>query len=138
MAVVMVIDDEPEVRQLLSAIIEREGHTVVAATDAADAWRQLDRKPDAMFVDIDMPGETGVEFVLRLREDAQYANIPVVFVTAYRERARPLQATGRGGVDVIDKPFRIEHITSMLKQLLSRTPEGGDNGPHTGEFAKLE
>lgn len=118
MATVMVVDDEPEVRQLMRSIIEKAGHDVVTAVDAADAWRQLDTNPAVLFVDIDMPGETGVEFVLRLRDDPAYAELPVVFVTAYRERARPLLASGQPGIEVVDKPFRVEHITSMLRRFV--------------------
>lgn len=118
MATVMVVDDEPEVRQLLHTMIEKAGHSVVTAVDAADAWRQLDTGPAILFVDIDMPGETGVELVLRLRDEPAFAELPVVFVTAYRERARPLMASGQPGIEVIDKPFRMEHITAMLDQFL--------------------
>jgi CheY-like chemotaxis protein len=126
MAVIMVVDDEPEVRQLMETIIVRAGHEVVSAADASHAWSQLDRRPRAIFVDIDMPGETGVELVLRLREHPDHADVPVAFVTAYRERARPLVSTGAAGiVDVIDKPFRMEAITDCLRRMLEPDSPGG-------------
>ena len=118
MAIVMVVDDEPEVRTLLETVVQKAGHEVVSAADAGDAWSRLDRNPEAIFIDIDMPGETGVEFVLRLREHPSCADVPVVFVTAYRERARPLVASGAGIVEIIDKPFRLELVSDCLEQML--------------------
>lgn len=129
MAVIMVVDDEPEVRQLIETLLTKSGHEVLSAADAGSAFAMLERgpggepgrEPAAIFVDIDMPGETGVEFVLRLREHPRCAHVPVAFVTAYRERARPLLSTGAepGVVDVIDKPFRLEVITKALERMLA-------------------
>lgn len=119
MARVMVVDDEPEVRELLTSMLTRAGHQVVSAPDAATAYHLLNEPPQAIFVDIDMPGETGVEFVLKLREHEACAKVPVAFVTAFRERARPLLSTGAAGVvGVVDKPFRLETITATLEKML--------------------
>ena len=119
MAKVLVLDDQPEVRQLLGSVVEKAGHDVLRAENADEAWGLLDQRPALIFADIDMPGETGVEFVIRLREHPHGADIPVVFVTAYRERAAPLTASASAGiVDVIDKPFRLETITQTLHQFL--------------------
>jgi two-component system, OmpR family, response regulator len=128
MAVIMVVDDEPEVRQLIETVVRKAGHEVVTAADAGSAFALLDREPAAIFVDIDMPGETGVEFVLRLREHPRCAHVPVAFVTAYRERARPLLSTGAepGVVDVIDKPFRLDVITRTLDRMLAIGGVDGD------------
>jgi len=116
----MVVDDEPEVRKLLERVLSGAGHQVLQAADAAEAWRLLDREPAAMFVDIDMPGETGVEFVLRLRDSKEGLRVPVTFVTAFRERAMPLVSSGTPGiVDVIDKPFRFERVLSALDRMLA-------------------
>jgi len=119
MATVLVVDDEPEVRTLLATVIEKAGHEVLTAADAGEAWALLSKKPAVIFADIDMPGETGIELVLRLREHPTCAEVPVIFVTAYRERAIPLVSTGAGIVDVIDKPFRMEQVTDRLAQALA-------------------
>lgn len=119
MATILIVDDEPDVRSLLETIVSKQGHTVLTAADTGGAWGHLDENPAAIFIDIDMPGETGVEFVLRLRHHRTCSNIPVTFVTAYRERARPLVASGAGMVDIIDKPFRIETIQTKLDEMLA-------------------
>lgn len=119
MATIMIIDDDPEIRQLLVALVEKLGHEALAAPSATDAWNMLDKKPQAIFADIDMGQESGVTFVSRLREHPIGKRVPVTFVTAYPERAAPLIAAGVGVVDVIRKPFRIELIQVRLEQMLT-------------------
>ncbi len=118
MAKVLVVDDEAEVRTLLESVVKNGGHEVLTAADATAAWELLKEKPEALLIDIDMPGESGVEFVLRLREHPTCSDIPVVFVTAFRERARPLVSSGAGLVDIVDKPFRIEAVQEKLGEML--------------------
>ena len=122
MATVLIIDDEPEVRNLLESYVTKSGHQPLCAGDAGEAWALLEQEPKLILADIDMPGETGVEFVLRLREHPTCADVPVIFVTAYRERAHPLMSTGAGVVGVIDKPFRMETVVKMVDKML--TEEG--------------
>ena len=119
MARIMVIDDEEAVLRLISGIVEREGHEVVTAADVPTAQGLLSPPPDLIFCDIDMPGATGVEFVFELREHPTCKTVPVIFVTAYRERAAPLLASDDSCIGAIDKPFRIETLTKMLEGVLS-------------------
>ncbi len=117
MAKILVVDDEPEVRELICSVVKQSGHEAIAAADTAQAWDQMHEELQGIFVDIDMPGESGVEFVLRLRQQGK--DIPVTFVTAYRDRARPLLNSGAVNVDVIDKPFRLEEVTAQLGKMLA-------------------
>src|SRR5688572_9874624 len=111
MATILIVDDEPEIRELIAMAVEKAGHEALRAADVGEAWALVtERGPSLVFADIDMPGETGIELVLRLREHPDHATLPVIFVTAYRERAHPLLSTGIGAVDVIDKPFRMEQL----------------------------
>ena len=118
MAKVMIIDDEFEVRNLLAEVLRKEGHQVLAAQSATEAWGMLDERPQAIFVDIDMGEESGVTFVSKLREHPVCGHTPVVFVTAHPQRAKPLIRAGSGVVDVIVKPFRIELVKQRLAQML--------------------
>lgn len=118
MVSVLIVDDEPDIRELLSTIITKEGHVVLSAANVAEAWSLLAQGPAAAFVDIDIPGETGVEFVFKLRQSSATKDLPVVFVTAYPDRSRALQITGQGAVKVIAKPFRMEQIVGALHLML--------------------
>ncbi|MEK7704546.1 MAG: response regulator [Myxococcota bacterium] len=116
---VLIVDDQEDIRELLRAIVEKDGHTTLQASNAREAETQLKDSVDLMLLDIDMPGETGVELLLRMRRGEVRPTVPTVFVTAYPERCSPLQATGFGANAVIVKPFRLEEVRRVLQRLLS-------------------
>ena len=120
MARVLIVDDQHDIRELLRAIIEKEGHTCLLAGNAREAEARLKEGADLMLLDVDMPGETGVELLLRMRRGEVQPLVPTVFVTAYPERCGPLQATGHGAIKVIVKPFRLEEVRRILERLLTR------------------
>lgn len=119
MATVLIVDDSPDMRALMVAIVARSGHTVLEAADTESARRKLVENPDLIFLDVDMPQETGVAMLIRLRVSDPGFNTPVVFVTAHPERAEGLRKRGGGPVDVIAKPFRNEDILQALRRHLS-------------------
>jgi DNA-binding response OmpR family regulator len=119
---VMIIDDQPEVRNLLATVVKKEGHEVFTYADAAGAWAELDQKPALILADVDMPGETGVQFVMRLRSHPTCSAVPVMFVTAFRDRVAALVRADPAVVEVIDKPFRIETIIAALRKLFDLGP----------------
>ncbi len=118
MAKILVVDDDAAVRDVLTSFFEKEGHEVLQAASVAEAWDALDQEPQAIFADVDMPAETGVDLVFRLRQHPAHADLPVAFVTAYAARSSPLQQSGRGAQLVIAKPFRRETVLQALNQLL--------------------
>ena len=95
-AKVAVIDDDRFIRYLLDLHLRKAGYEVFAAEDAVDAGRViLERKPDLILCDVDMPFMDGYEFVSALRADPATRDIPVVFLTVSKsldERAKPLRA----------------------------------------------
>ncbi len=128
MATVMVVDDELEIRSMLEEVLNKEGHQVLTAQNATEAWGLLDQRPQAIFVDIDMGEESGVTFVSKLRGHPVCGRTPVTFVTAHPQRAKPLIHSGSGVVDVIVKPFRIELVKQRLAQMLKMpgAPQKGE------------
>ena len=86
MAKVLIVDDQPAIRDLLNRVVTGAGHEALIATNAEEALAFLDQKPEILFADIDMPDQTGVELVFKIRQHPDLAELPVVFVTAYRER----------------------------------------------------
>ncbi len=118
MARVMIIDDDPEIRMIMRSMLSAGGHDVTEARSAKDAFDHLQPDLDAIFVDIDMPGATGGEFVMELRENPDYKDLPVTFVTAFVERAIPVQAAGLAGKYIVSKPFRQEQLMQALNAML--------------------
>jgi len=95
-AKVAVIDDDRFIRYLLDLHLRKAGYEVFAAEDAVEAGRViLERKPDLILCDVDMPFMDGYEFVSALRADPTTRDIPVIFLTVSKtldERAKPLRA----------------------------------------------
>jgi len=118
MARILVIDDEADVRRLLRKLIEADGHQVLEAQNAAEAQGALAWRPDGVLVDVSMPGETGIEFLQKLRAHPTLGQTPAMFVTAHVDRALPLQQQGLAGPHVIHKPFRHEEIRDAVRTLL--------------------
>lgn len=117
---ILIADDEVAVReQLVDALatVWPQAEVVAQAVHGADAWDQwLEHQPDACFLDIRMPGMTGLEVAQRIE-----GRCPVVFVTAYGDHA--LQAFDTGAVDYIVKPVegrRLAQTVERLKQRLAQ------------------
>ncbi|PID99862.1 MAG: transcriptional regulator [Thiothrix nivea] len=110
---IMVVDDEPDIRQLVSEILEDEGYRVVVAEDAARA-RELyhQRQPDLILLDIWMPGQDGISLLKEWRDD-DILNCPVVMMSGHGTIETAVEATKLGAYDFIEKPL------SMAKMLLT-------------------
>ena len=79
---VLVIDDEQDVLDYLTAVLESNGYTVITAINADDGWHlTTTHKPDLICLDIMMPGESGVSFYHRLKKSNKHRQIPVIFVS---------------------------------------------------------
>jgi DNA-binding response OmpR family regulator len=119
MAAVLIIDDKPELRTLLEAAVRREGHTVLSAADAHQAWELLQaNNPSLVLSDVALPGENGVDLVLRMRADARYVKTPVVFVTASPEAPTLFRKLEPNVPEVLQKPFRFDDIGRLMKKYI--------------------
>jgi len=81
---ILIVDDEPDVRNFLSAILEDAGFMVDTASDGLDAFKKLDANPpDLMTLDMIMPGLSGVKVIRKMRKDERWATLPVIVITAH-------------------------------------------------------
>jgi two-component system, OmpR family, phosphate regulon response regulator PhoB len=120
MAIVLVADDDPDIRELVIFKLEQAGHDVVGVVDgpsAVDAAREI--VPDVLIIDVSMPGLSGLGVCAALREDETTARIPVVLLSA---RARPGdRQTGlrAGAADYVTKPFSPRELVARVESLLA-------------------
>ena len=115
MATVLVVDDDPELRDMLSFSLQLEGHTVATAVDGRDALAQLQRvRPTIILLDLMMPVMDGAEFCRHLRQDPRFASTPIVCLSAKHSAAT--EATMLG-IPCIAKPFEIDEISRTVRQL---------------------
>lgn len=81
---ILVVDDEPDVRNFLAACIEDAGFTVETAKDGVEALEKVDANPpDLMTLDMVMPRKSGIAVIRTLREDERFTNLPVIVITAH-------------------------------------------------------
>lgn len=127
---VLVVDDEPAVRESLARSLRFEGYTVAVAGDGVEALGMLpDVRPDAVVLDVMMPRLDGIEVCRRLREAGD--RTPVLVLTArdaVRDRVRGLDA---GADDYLAKPFAYEELLARLRAVLRRTGVDIDDRPLT-------
>ena len=116
MANVLIVDDDPDAIRLIAAYVEKEGHTPLGAANTTEAKKALGQHPALIFLDIDLPGETGVMFAIRLRMQEKYKQIPIVFVTAYPDRGDRLVKADPEKTEIISKPFRKEQLVEALRK----------------------
>jgi CheY-like chemotaxis protein len=114
----LVVDDEPDVCDLLSAALQATSScSVKLAHDAKAALRALsdEAEPfDGIFLDIQMPGTTGIELCAIIRSTPGYEDVPIIMLTAMTERRFLHGAYARGADDYITKPFELDDIRAKL------------------------
>ncbi|GAB2653919.1 response regulator transcription factor [Nocardia goodfellowii] len=127
---VLVVDDEPMIVELLAVSLRYQGFEVETAADGAQA---LDRarvfRPDALIVDVMMPGMDGFGLLPRLRADG--IDAPVLFLTARDEVQDKVAGLTLGADDYITKPFSLEEVVARLRVVLRRAGHGAPEPART-------
>ena len=119
---ILVIDDEPAIRDMLQIALDAAGFKVVLAEDEKQAYPIIiDTPPDLILLDWMMPGTSGIELLRRLRRDE--INVPVIMLTAKVEEASKISGLDSGADDYIAKPFSPRELVSRVKAILRRTSE---------------
>jgi two-component system nitrogen regulation response regulator NtrX len=112
---VLVVDDEPAIRDTMKMILEYDGHEVLLAASGAEGLAIAERDaPDLVFVDIKMPGLDGLEVLGRLR--AQNDALPVVVVSAHGTAATALEAGRLGAFRFIEKPLSKDYVLDAVRE----------------------
>ncbi len=126
---VLLVDDEPDIVELLKYNLEREGYHVITALNGKDALKLArSTRPDLIVLDIMMPGMDGVEVCNQLRQLPEFKNTLITFLTARSEDYSQIAGFDAGADDYITKPVRPKVFISKVKALLKRSgherPEG--------------
>ena len=125
---VLVVEDDPDIRELLRFTLERAGLKVVEAESGEDALTGLDGpQPSVIIIDWMLPGINGGELTQRLRKDPLTSAIPLIMLTARGEEADKLKSFDSGIDDYLTKPFSPKELVARVKALIRRTglPEDG-------------
>lgn len=116
-AIVMVVDDAPQSLGALCSELESAGYTVIVATDGASALQRLDLvTPDAILMDALMPSLDGFETCRRIKAEAAWSHVPMIFMTGLSETSEIVKGFDAGGVDYVVKPVRSQEVLARLAQ----------------------
>ena len=134
---ILVVDDERAVRESLRRALELEGYEIELAGDGGEALSTLedDEQPDAVILDVLMPGVDGLEVCRRMR--AAGNAVPVLMLTARDEVENRVAGLDAGADDYVTKPFALEELLARVRALLRRTGTG-DGGGEVLSFADVQ
>jgi two-component system OmpR family response regulator len=132
----LVVDDEPFLRDAVAASLRFLGFAVTTAQTGTDALRLArDRPFDLLVLDVMLPGPDGFDVVRRLRRDG--SRVPVIFLTARDTQADKVTGLTLGGDDYLTKPFGLEELAARIRTVLRRTRASDPVGPVL-TFADIE
>ncbi len=133
----LVVEDEPNIRELLSTSLRFAGFEVHTAGDGATALRMAETaRPDLLVLDVMLPDMDGFAVTRRLRDQGR--RMPVVFLTARDDTHDKVTGLTVGGDDYVTKPFSLEEVVARIRAVLRRTNgTAGDDGAQLA-FADLE
>jgi DNA-binding response OmpR family regulator len=123
---VMVIEDEKEIRDLVRYNLEKAGFRVATAADGEEGLQQLfASRPDALVLDLMLPGINGLEIVREVRGEPLTHDLPVLILTARSAEMDKLLGFEQGADDYLTKPFSPRELVARVKALLRRTQPSG-------------
>jgi DNA-binding NarL/FixJ family response regulator len=117
----LLVDDEPGVRESVQAYLEDSGYAVQVAASAKDAWELLQRDPPELVItDVMMPQVDGYQFLKQMRDDPRFVAMPVVFLTARGMKSDRISGYQAGCDAYLPKPFDPEELIAIVKNILQR------------------
>jgi len=120
-AKVLVVDDEPNIREVVSLYLRRDGHAVVSAGDGDEALRLYQQtQPDLVVLDLMLPGLSGLEVCRRLQANRR---VPLIMLTAKGEEEDRIVGLGVGADDYMVKPFSPRELAARVEAVLRRVNE---------------
>jgi two-component system OmpR family response regulator len=133
----VVVDDEPNIRELLSTSLRFAGFEVHAAADGAGALQLVrDLEPDLVVLDVMLPDMDGFQVTHRMRATGRHT--PVLFLTAKDDTQDKVQGLTVGGDDYVTKPFSLEEVVARIRAVLRRTQVGLPEDDATLRVGDLE
>ncbi|HYZ05652.1 MAG TPA: response regulator transcription factor [Rubrobacter sp.] len=121
MAKVLIVDDEPNIREVVGLYLRRDGHTVVSVTDGEEALEAFrESEPDLVVLDLMLPKISGLEVCRRMRADRR---VPLIMLTARGEEEERIVGLSLGADDYVVKPFSPRELAARVAAVLRRVEE---------------
>src|SRR5450432_2881996 len=125
---VLVVDDEPNIRELVEVALKFHGCAVSVSASGKDALHQAEAyEPDLMILDVMLPDMDGFEVCRTLRSEGN--EVPVIFLTARDTTSDTIRGLTIGGDDYVTKPFSVEALVARVRAVLRRASRSATDGP---------
>ncbi|CAI8022333.1 Phosphate regulon transcriptional regulatory protein PhoB, partial [Geodia barretti] len=132
---ILVIEDDPDIVELLRYNLERESYRVTSAATGAEGWAQLEReRPDLLILDLMLPEISGFDLCRRLRRDSEYQSLPVIMLTARSEEADVIAGIELGADDYITKPFSPRELVARVGRTEQPAPSPDEGALQFGDL----
>jgi two-component system, OmpR family, phosphate regulon response regulator PhoB len=120
-ATILVVEDEPQVQELVAVNLEHAGHRVRRAATAGEAETAIrEELPDVLILDWMLPDESGLSLTRRLRENERTRELPILMLTARAMEADKISGLEAGADDYLTKPFSPKELAARIKAVLRR------------------
>jgi two-component system phosphate regulon response regulator PhoB len=120
-ASILVVEDEPAIRELVVFNLQQAGHRPVVAASAEQALALMrEELPDMILLDWMLPGMSGVDFARRIKADARTRDVPIIMLTARGDEQDKITGLETGADDYITKPFSPRELNARIKAVLRR------------------
>jgi two-component system phosphate regulon response regulator PhoB len=134
---ILVIEDERDIVEIIEYNFQREGYTILSATNGEKGLEiAKSKRPAAVILDLMLPGLDGIEVARRLRGDPNTREIAIIMLTAKGEESDVILGLGVGADDYVVKPFKLKELLARVKAVLRRGPLH-DQGP-TGQRLEFD
>ena len=136
---IIIADDEKDIVELVAYNLEREGFTVLRASDGGRAWEMARKeKPDLIILDLMMPELPGTEVCRLIRSHPETAAIPIIMLTAKSEPLDRILGLEIGADDYLTKPFHVRELVARVRAVLRRSERRPDDEqPGSFDFGEL-
>jgi DNA-binding response OmpR family regulator len=141
MARILVVDDSPTIRKVVTAILARHGYETVVAADgqlALEALEEEERGVDLVLLDFVMPKMNGFQFCRAIRGSSRFAMLPVVLMSAKSDKIRDQFVEQTGAIDAISKPFDAQALVVAIENALRRMNQGRASQGRLPELEDLD
>ena len=132
---ILIVDDEPDIREILRYNLEKEGFNITEAVNGDDALDKVSKDLDLAILDIMMPGRDGYEVCRKIREQGN--TVPIVFLTAMDREFDEVRGLEVGGDDYVRKPFSPRMLIARINAILRRVDQISSKGTSIS-FGDLE
>ncbi len=117
---ILIVDDEENVREVISYLLGERGFIIEEAKDGKEALKKAEEcKPDIIILDVSMPGMNGIQTRKQLRKNLHTQNIPIIFLSAEKCITEVVQNTPGAPIEYIEKPFNLAHLFNRIDYLLT-------------------